>query len=262
MVPMSVMVADYSKDLTGLAPDDIDGICSLYPVGQLERCPTRPCPSGYACMEGNCLWDSKGAPPFCMVDGDCAAAERCEASLCVEGTRSCAVDRDCASSEQRCVGGRCMIVVDPPAPMCTSNPDCAADEVCKAGLCVAADPAQPVGLPVGSDCAMDSDCESGLCRVTADATHCTAFCSSDADCRTVERCLHEGAQTGLCGPLAHVSGSQAQTAAEGRRDAAATGCSSTQSSSTTALGWLIAAAWLLRARFCSPRRKSNTVRPW
>jgi hypothetical protein len=246
MVPMSVMVADYSKDLTGLAPDDVDGICSLYPLGQSKDCTSSTCPNGYACTRGNCLWEGTGAPPVCTVDADCASAEHCEAGLCMKD--GCVVDRDCASTERRCIGGRCMLVTDPPPVMCTSNSDCAADEVCKAGLCVALDSVQSAGRPIGSDCVMDSDCDSGLCRLADGATQCTAFCVSDADCGTVERCLRDGTKTGLCGPPAQGSKAPTHGSAEARPKHDAMGCSSTRSSSGPALAWLIAAAWLLRAR--------------
>ena len=163
-VPMSVMNVDYSRDLEGLAPDDIEGICSLYPPGQPEPLP-----------------------------------DTCDAGPCMDDPGSCVIDRDCPSDDERCVAGRCHPMVDPPPAMCMRDAECDAVEVCKAGVCVAREPAQPVGLPVGSDCDMDDDCESGLCRLAGEESQCTDFCESDDDCENEARCVRTGARAGLCG---------------------------------------------------------------
>jgi MYXO-CTERM domain-containing protein len=249
LVPMSVMNEERSRDLTGLAPDDIEGICSLYPLGEVEDCTAQPCSDGYECVDGNCLWEGVGAPPQgCEMDGGCDEAERCDAGVCADDAGVCVVDSDCTSDDERCIAGRCTLVADPPPAMCTSDDECGADEVCKAGVCVAFDPNQPVGLPVGSDCIMDSDCESGLCRFTGEATQCTAFCKTDSDCGTDARCLRDGEQTGLCGPPEPEAEPQTQKTAETARDAetAGCGCSIAQSSGPTALLWLFIVLYLLR----------------
>jgi MYXO-CTERM domain-containing protein len=248
LVPMSVMNEEYSKDLTGLAADDIEGICSLYPLGEVEDCTAQPCTGGYDCVDGNCLWDGVGAPPDCQVDGGCAAAERCDAGPCVDDAGGCVVDGDCASGDERCIAGRCTRVADPPPAMCILDDECGADEACRAGVCVALYPSQPVGLPVGSDCVMDSDCESGLCRFAGEATRCTAFCKTDLDCGTAARCLRDGTQTGLCGPPEPAAEPQSQKTAETARDAetGGCGCSTARSSGPTALLWLFVVPYVLR----------------
>jgi hypothetical protein len=165
-VAMSVMNVEYSKDLTGLAPDDIEGICSLYPKGQVDPAP-----------------------------------DDCDAGPCTDDPGSCVVDRDCASDDQRCVGGRCMSFSDPPAAMCLRDGECEASERCKAGVCVEHEPTEPAGLPVGSACDMDDDCASGLCRLDGAVSRCTAFCEADEDCGSRGYCMRDGAQAGLCGEL-------------------------------------------------------------
>ncbi|MBN1652574.1 MAG: matrixin family metalloprotease [Deltaproteobacteria bacterium] len=240
LVPMSVMNDEYSQDLTGLGTDDIEGICSLYPLGEVEDCTARPCPGGYDCVDGNCLWKGAGAPlQGCEMDGGCDEAERCDAGSCVDDAGGCVVDGDCASGDERCIAGRCTRMSDPPPEMCIRDDECGADEACKAGVCVALDPGDPVGLPVGSDCVMDSDCESGLCRFDGEATQCTAFCETDRDCGTDARCLRDGTQTGLCGPEEPEAEPQSQKKAETARDAetAGCGCSTARSSGPTALLW-------------------------
>ena len=208
-VPMSVMNVDYSRDLSGLAPDDIEGICSLYPPGQVEPTP-----------------------------------DTCDAGPCVDDPEGCTVDRDCPNDDERCVAGRCYPLVDPPPTMCVRDAECDAGEACKAGDCVAREPAQPVGLPVGSDCVMDDDCESGLCRLEGEASACTAFCESDDDCSNETRCVRDGARTGLCG---------APEPAEPERDVESGGCSTARSSDPGAPIWLIAALYLLRRKARAPR---------
>jgi hypothetical protein len=247
-VPMSVMNEDYSQDLEGLAADDIEGICGLYPHGQVEDCNARPCLAGYTCVDGNCLWDGDGAAPpqGCQLDGGCAEPERCDAGPCVDDRGRCTVDRDCAGGEERCVAGRCTHVVDPPPAMCTRDGHCGAGEACRAGACVAADPAQPIGLPVGSDCVMDSDCESGLCRFAGDTTQCTAFCETDTDCGTNAQCLREGAQTGLCGAATLVPEPSSPQPAEAPRHAKTAGCGAAWSPGSAALMWLLLVPFLQR----------------
>lgn len=235
----SVMVESYSTDLTGLAPDDSDGICTLYPLPKPKEC---TCPSGYACTDGNCLWEGRMAAPVCKHDSDCSAASHCKDGLCAERSDRCAADRDCESSGERCIGGGCMLIVDPPAPMCTSSSECTADQRCKAGVCVTLDLAEPDGLAVGGDCKMDSDCQSGLCRFANGTTQCTSFCTTDAECGADQHCLRGSKQTGLCGASEHKSAAE-HAAGE------ATGCSSTRSASTDAWGWFLLCAWLLRPRW-------------
>jgi hypothetical protein len=243
LVPMSVMNADYSRDLMGLAPDDIEGICSLYPLGKVEDCTAQPCPSGYACADGNCL---------CQADGGCAETGRCDAGPCV-GDASCVVDGDCVSGEQRCVAGRCIRMADPPAAMCGRDGDCGADQACKAGICAAVDRTQPVGLPVGSDCVMDSDCESGLCRLAGDLTQCTAFCETDADCGTAARCQRDGTQTGLCAPVALAPEPPSPQAPANTRDTRTGGCAAVRASGSAVPIWLLLVTYVLRRKRRVPR---------
>lgn len=209
LVPMSVMNEDYSQDLTGLAADDIEGICSLYPVDQV-------------------------APPQgCEMDGGC-------------GADRCVVDGDCARGDERCVAGRCTRLLNPPPAMCMRDSECDADETCAAGMCVAADPTQPLGLPVGSDCIMDGDCESGLCRLAGEATQCTDFCEADVDCGAGARCLRDGTPTGLCGPADLAPEPRSSQLAGSERNAEGAGCSAARSPGTASLVWLFLVPWVLR----------------
>ncbi len=251
-IPMSVMNESYSRDLTGLAPDDIEGICSLYALGEAENCAEQPCPSGYDCVDGSCLWDRVGASPGGEMDGGCVQVERCDGGPPGDDVNDpddadgCVMDGDCASGHERCVAGRCMRLADPPPAMCMRDGQCGADEACRAGTCVADDPARSVGLPVGSDCALDSDCESGLCRLSGEATQCTDFCENDRDCGEAWRCLRDGRQTGMCGPPDLAREPDASKPTRTERDPESSGCSAVASPNTATKGWLLVVPWLLR----------------
>jgi hypothetical protein len=261
-VPMSVMNANYSHDLGGLAADDRDGICSLYPLGALKDCGTQPCSAGYDCVDGNCLWNGTGAPPAAHeMDGGCGEIDRCDAGTVRDGAAAaadgCVVDNDCATGDARCVAGRCMRLADPPPAMCLHDSECAADEACKAGMCVATDPAQPIGGQLGSDCVMDSDCASGMCQRSGEVTQCTDFCKADRDCGEAGRCLRDGGQTGLCRPSDPPEKPDASKPGGSDRAAHSSGCSATGASAPTSAWFLIVAFWLRRPA----RRAARGKRP-
>jgi len=166
-VPMSVMNERYSRDAAGLAADDIEGICSLYPRGKAE--------SGDAGPRAD---DADAGP-----DAGPAEAE----------ADGCSAERDCAGGDERCVAGHCLRLADPPAAMCLRDAQCDPDETCKAGKCVADDLAQP-GLPVGSDCVMDSaarvECVSSLAKPRSALTSARPIATAEKlgiACATVDR---------------------------------------------------------------------------
>jgi Matrixin len=257
-VPMSVMNKSYSGDLTGLASDDIEGICSLYPLGAVDDCTKQPCADGYDCAMGNCLWDGVGTPQRDReMDGGCGEVEHCDGGTPaddVDHADGCEVDHDCAGDNERCVAGHCMHLADPPRAMCMRDGECGADEACKAGTCVADDPARAVGLPVGSDCVMDSDCESGLCRFSGEATQCTDFCETDRDCGEAGRCQRDGRKTGLCRSSGLAPEPDSTPPPRTDRHAEDSGCSAAGSSATASMLWLLIIPWLLRRA----RRASQT----
>lgn len=201
-VPMSVMNVDYSRDLTGLASDDVQGICSLYPADTpLPTCPREPCGDGYACREGNCLWSGISAPgDSCEsdADGGCDANSACADGECERPMEDCVADRDCAASEARCVAGRCRRLASPPPQMCIRDSECQDGEACKAGRCSSRPADGSEEFPVGSPCDMDAECASGMCQLVGERAHCTAFCETDRDCGSDARCRRDGDNTGLC----------------------------------------------------------------
>jgi peptidoglycan-associated lipoprotein len=81
------------------------------------------CPEGTSCNAGKC-----GAiAGFCREKAQCPAGEECIANRC----RACTGDNECPKG-MRCIAGGCK------RPTCSTDDQCAQDQECQNGFCVAA----------------------------------------------------------------------------------------------------------------------------
>lgn len=118
-----------------LEPDDVAGVCALYPGAGAARCPATACPDGYRCVGGACLRPgevrSVCSPCAREVDACDGAGEgaRCIDVVSARGDmtgRVCA--SACAQAEPRCPSGfSCK-------PTTAAGDDqCVPDDACRAG---------------------------------------------------------------------------------------------------------------------------------
>lgn len=217
----SSMWPSYGGGIIGLGPDDENGICALYP-GSGTDCTMTGCPSGQECVDGACqavVGDGTVCAP-CTDSSQCGGpSDYCLGYPDGSGYcgRACGSDADCGGD--RCVGtsaGNQCIRVQGSSPSCaggspggcTRDSDCAADQICSAGTCMA----RPTGgAGLGEACTNDDACNSGLCL----AGTCTQSCDwlnpsgscpggfyCDADASTscdVGYCVRGGAGAGALG---------------------------------------------------------------
>jgi hypothetical protein len=102
----------------------------------------------------------------------------------------CQADGACAES---CGTGS--LPEDPDCPTCEGNDDCADQEICQGGRCMA-EPFSPGGL--GSECTSSTDCDSGLCASNGGEQECTAGCDPAAStCPDGFDCIEAGS-AGIC----------------------------------------------------------------
>lgn len=139
----------------------------------------------YALGAGRSLGDDDEAG-LCALYGDCVPSCPMGAS-CVDG--AClpdpCVDPGCTACEDECGGERC------------------AAGGCGAGVCATVGAAAGYCVPegsVGAPCEGASDCMSGLCLTsTRVGRHCTAACSTDAECGADQACASVDGQR-VCAP--------------------------------------------------------------
>lgn len=132
----------YSHGQVSLEPDDIDGICFLYP----------------ACTDDTCADGEE-----CTING-CATV--CEGVTCEVG--------------EACVEGECFDYTDPCQVGSPECEDCASDEECGWGYsCQEGECILEAELPLGDPCEGATECASGVC---GEAGYCTVFCSIDEQC--------------------------------------------------------------------------------
>jgi len=146
----ATMLAYYSNGIAerSLEQDDIDGVCSLYPVTCGGCTDDGQCGVGEVCTAGNCApagcsttndcamgavcW--KGAcTPGCRTDAECSDGQVCRGAECVRDPTTCPIcepcrsSADCGGSDYFCVdtgsGGAC-------TKDCTTNADCDGDSSC------------------------------------------------------------------------------------------------------------------------------------
>jgi MYXO-CTERM domain-containing protein len=165
------MWPSYSGGVVGLAADDQQGICALYP-GTGSDCTTTGCPPGEECVARVCQ-RAMGDGGLCSP---CSNGGECNSGVCLgypDGGGYCGApcgsDADCGGDS--CVptsgGNQCVRFDESGFPSCAStttgcsrDSDCEADELCSAGDCV---PRPTTGNPLGSSCTGDTDCATRLC---------------------------------------------------------------------------------------------------
>ncbi len=137
----------------------VAGIC----VHQNQCSTDSDCPAGMMCVEGACTYDpcpDMDGDGYTTCDADCDDAD---AAVFPGASEACdGRDNDCDGQvDEGC------------EQSCQSNSDCAAGQVCCAGLCadIGSDPANCGGC--GMSCAAGEACYDGVCY---------AACTTDADC--------------------------------------------------------------------------------
>ena len=154
-----------------LEPDDLQGLCTLYPSGSPLSCgPFPPCRAGERCVEERC--EVIPEPP---IGGDCPCDEGGECVLMPDGERFCT---------RRCENGRC-----PEGWRCERVEGDAGSSLLP--LCLPFEP-PPERQPraFGAECDGSIDCESGLCVTDIlGQQRCSAYCRSFEDCPEQERCV-------------------------------------------------------------------------
>lgn len=207
----STMYPFYELERDSLAPDDIAGLCYLYPLeggcaggcGLHEACVDdvcratcdgSVCASGEACgawgcaPAGSCLLrDCSGQP--CQTRDACGPLLTCRAGACRAGSArwgdACHDNWDCADGG--CVSGACQ-------PACQSDAECGASGTCsttddaRATACV-----ESRAYVIGLTCSVGEDCDTGICLLSDGKKVCTTSCEADAacpadwTCKTVEK---------------------------------------------------------------------------
>lgn len=259
----------YSPEQADLAPDDVQGICFLYPVpdctvtgcdegftcsGGACRAECGPvlCEPGSICSAGNCQVPSPCPEQTCIghlcsKDSQCGLFEHCgEDGRCIQGTRS--EGQACADSTQ-CARGLCFEGVC--RNRCMSAGDCAANHSCEPAdeqfsACV------PVGSPIGDTCASPLDCKGSRCLLNAKPNPvCTQPCGSNYPLCPVGWACGSADGESVCVPVRPTGGCTFQPVAS------AGALSPVRSSSTVPeIGALLTAFTLSLVR----RRRRSTTR--
>lgn len=136
-----------------LDPDDIEGVCSLYP-GSCSCTSNADCTfPGEECVEGTC-----SIPP-CQSNADCDGGQECNTTT-----------------------GECF------TPPCQSDADCAGNQVCDNGTC-----RRPRGdCQVCQPCSSNAECGgSGICSplVQGGDSVCIVLCGTDGLCPGDSECF-------------------------------------------------------------------------
>lgn len=202
----STMYPFYELERDSLAPDDIAGLCYLYPIeggcaggcGLHEACvddecratcDSNVCASGEACGAWGCapaesclLRDCSGQP--CRTRADCGPLLACRAGACRAGSGrwgdTCRDNWDCADGG--CVEHVCQ-------PACESNEECGPTGVCsptddaRATACV-----ESRAYGIGLTCNVGEDCSTGICLLSDGRRVCTTSCEADLTCPTDWSC--------------------------------------------------------------------------
>ncbi len=154
-----------------LGPDDIEGVCWLYPA--TRACPSTPCGEGFVCVEGLCM-------VACAGD-DCGGCGPAECPSVVGDP--CSDDSSCA--EGFCSdAGLC-------SASCVFDSNCPGGYSCEDGLCGAGRL-----FDYGDACVAGDECASQLCLIEPSGAEgtmgspgtCTRHCSGSVPCPGVDQC--------------------------------------------------------------------------
>lgn len=175
---VSVMYPFYGAGQAELLPDDVDGLCHLYP-----RCEAEGCANGFACTASGCVpvcGEGICRPSELCVSGECVPADECPGRACPDcgdegcGAETCSVDDDCETGT--CLSdGTCAVT-------CGDDTACSAEHVCvsspRGGYC------SPRGsVETGMPCREAEQCAGNQCLAGIEAEPvCTKTCVNHEDC--------------------------------------------------------------------------------
>ncbi len=183
----SFMYGDISKRT--LHPDDVNGICALYPNNRPQCSTDRDCaPFGLGCQASKCV---QKKPPLkkkycqlCQTNKDCEAGMVCDylgtQSVCLQ---LCSPDDLCPNG-QACngtgVGAQCFPLSGVcPKQKCKTKADCTAPGyICKNGQCV-------------PECVGDADCPKNKPHCQNGKCVASTGCLHDSDCASTEKCVNQ-----------------------------------------------------------------------
>lgn len=124
------------------------------------------CREGFACNQGAC----SAIAGYCKDKSQCPAGQECIANRC----RPCADDSECPSG-LICMAGACS------QPQCKSDDDCAQDQDCRNGRCVAGTPKAPSGPPCPLDTVFFDFDKSTLSNEATGVLNNNASCLKKSD---------------------------------------------------------------------------------
>ena len=132
---------------------DGTGHCARNPTNAGECNQDSECPSGQACIRGNCT--PNVTDTSCSKNEDCPLGQICNSGKCGAG---CEGDVQCGAG-YTCQSGKC---VKTATAGCTANSDCASGLICQGGNCVKPAPNPVPCTTSGKSCGADGDCCAGL----------------------------------------------------------------------------------------------------
>ena len=163
-----------------LHPDDVEGVCSLYPSDAMSECATTDdCGAEEECVRGQCISVISGEGE---IGDDCSVAPCAEGLICVQSEdQSTFCTRIC--SDGVCPGGWGCYTVN------SSDGEI--------NLCLPAQDAQG-SLEFGETCESGPDCISGLCVSDGQRNFCSQSCTQNQDCPNRSECAGLSNGGGAC----------------------------------------------------------------
>ena len=172
------------EDAAGAFDPTVEGLCS-----DVECRDARGCGPDQVCIEGICYNGSAG-PLTCTCREECPSGEACVAGQCGEPIGACNSDCECALPMVCGESGQCeMPVADPCAGV-----ECGEGQTCEAGECV--------GGPEGCDppCEPGDSCVDGACVPdNAGAGLCEACIDNEGCGGPADACILLPSGGGICG---------------------------------------------------------------
>ncbi|AWV90484.1 matrixin family metalloprotease [Bradymonas sediminis] len=187
-----------------LSPDDIAGVCTLYPDNSCNCATDRDCDSGEVCNNGQCekmrctsdlmcpygqacnVASGDCVQPTCAADYQCVDGFNCENNRCVS---SCPTCRECRTHAECGSNAWCAMLtagsnVGSCMNFCAQDGSCPGDSRCfrtpfalsSSGAC------NPGSCQPGEECVPDTD----------NGYTCVTKCNTNADCGTNQLCMDMG----------------------------------------------------------------------